>query len=122
MKEKEALSGREKALLQMLADGDTMVDINKKVGETNKAIYNRMHAIRLKLEAKTNIQAVVIALKERFIKMNKSKKTYDPRCLELAKIFIIEYEHTHGDLDVLAWAIQDAIDNYINGLEPKEKK
>jgi hypothetical protein len=46
-------------------------------------------------------------------------QTYDSRCKDLAVIFIEPYVHTKADLDELAWAIQDTIESYTSGLEPK---
>ena len=46
-------------------------------------------------------------------------KAYDPRCRELADIFLQEYQHTPADAAELAWAIQDTIESYTSGLEPK---
>ena len=48
------------------------------------------------------------------------RKTYDPRCKTLAEVFLSTYLHTEGDLEELAWAIQDTIDSCLEGFDPLE--
>ncbi|HZF19470.1 MAG TPA: hypothetical protein VE008_07165 [Burkholderiales bacterium] len=64
---KSELSSRDKALLQMLANGRTFAEVSMAIGLKRPAYSNRMVLIRASLDAKTNTHAVAIALREKLI-------------------------------------------------------
>lgn len=62
------LASREKALLVMLADGRRLYEISNQLGYSRSILSNRLMLIKSRLNAVTNLQAVVIALREGLIK------------------------------------------------------
>lgn len=60
-----ALTGRDKALLRMLAEGKTQTEIAQAFGlRRNTSIGERLHRLREKTSTRTTVQLIAMAVRE----------------------------------------------------------
>jgi DNA-binding NarL/FixJ family response regulator len=64
-------SKRELELLYLMADGLTDAEIAEKLGISAKTMRSRLHALRMKMQARTRTHAVAIAFRRGLIEVDR---------------------------------------------------